>query len=273
MQRIVRVRRIANPSSRRRKSTASTRRRKRATPRRRHRSRSKNPLRVITLGAINPRRAKVKRRRKASTTRRRTTRRRNASYTARPRRRTGRATSRRRNATRIVVRRNRRRRRNQLGGAVAGQVQEIFGGLVGVSATKFIAQALGTNMPNLTATPIMASMTSIGAAFVAGWLGGMWDRRFGNAVRFGGLMQAGSVMLNAFIPAIGGQLSLRGMRGLGDLVPGAYPVPQNPLNPGQANYPAYGRPMPIPAGNGNGTFGPGAPVTMNGVARAFGRAF
>jgi hypothetical protein len=172
---------------------------------------------------------------------------------------------RRRNATRIVVRRN-RRRRNQ--GAVAGQLQEVFGGLVGVSATKFIASALPAN---LTGTPIMASLSSIAAAFAAGWVGSMWDKRFGDAVRFGGLMQAGSVMLNAFIPSIGGQLALKGLRGLGDLVPGAYPVPQNPLNPAQANYPSYGRPMPVAAGNG--TYGAGAPVTMNGIHRAFARAF
>lgn len=212
----------------------------------------------------------MKKRRKRTTARR--TRRRNASYTARPRRRTRRRISaaprrRRRNATRIVVRRSNRRRRNQLGGAMAGQVQEIFGGLVGVTATKFISNALPAN---LKSTPIMASLSSIGAAFAAGWLGGLWNRQFGAAVRFGGLMQAGSVLLNAFIPAIGSQLALQGMRGLGDLVPGAYPVPQNPLNPNQANYPAYGRPIPVAA---NGTYGAGAPVTMNGVSRAFGRAF
>lgn len=145
--------------------------------------------------------------------------------------------------------------------------EAVLGGLVGVTAAKLIPAALPGN---LIATPTMRILSSVASAFGAGWVAGKMSPRFGDAVLFGGLMQAGSIILNAFVPAIGGQIGLNGMRGLGELMAGAYPVPQNPLNPNQANYPAYGRPM---VAAGNGTYGPTAPVTMNGLARAFGPAF
>ena len=66
-------------------------------------------------------------------------------------------------------------------------------------------------------------------------------------------MQTGSMVLNAVLPnfRVGGvPLALSG---LGDLVPGRFPVPQNPLR----------IPAPAPAQ---------ARVTMNGLARAYGVA-
>jgi len=140
----------------------------------------------------------------------------------------------------------------------------VFGGLLGVTATKMIP---GVLPGQLTGTPIMASLTSVGVAWGIGELAKrMFDRSLGEAVQFGGYMQAGSVILNAFIPQIGGQIALRGMRGLGELVQGAFSVPQNPLNPMQANYPAYGQMAVGPAENG-------VTPTMNGLARAFPSAF
>ena len=155
-----------------------------------------------------------------------------------------------------------RRRRNPtlFGGNVstAQMTEAIIGGLVGVTATKTITAAAPGQ---LVATPIMRVVTSIASALASGWVAKMVSPRFGDAVMFGGLMQAGSVALNTFIPSVGGTIGLSG--GLGDLVPGAYPVPQNPLNPAQLNYPAYG----------GGAYGATAPVEMNGIGRAFGRAF
>jgi hypothetical protein len=281
MQNIIRVQRVANPSSKRRKATKTSASRRKVSARRRRRS---NPLRVLTLGASNPRRKKVaarkttrRRRRRsvlASTTRRRRTiRRRRANPVARTRRAANPA--RRRNATRITIRRTRRnsaRRRNpQLFGtnvSTGKMVEAVLGGLVGVTAAKLIP----ANLPgNFTGTPVMRILSSVASAFAAGWVGDKVSRPFGDAVLFGGLMQAGSLALNSFIPSIGTQIGLSGVRGgLGELMAGAFPVPQNPLNPNQANYPLYGRPIMAAA---DATYGTGAPVAMNGIARAFGRAF
>lgn len=265
MQNIIRVARVANP----RKSSARRRR--------------SNPLRAITLGASNPRRARKKMARRKTTRRRRATaarpvrrRRRNTALGSVRRRARRNPARRRRNATRITIRRTRRRngasrRRNpSLFGArvsAAQMTEAVLGGLVGVTAAKMIPGALPGQ---LTGTPTMRVLSSVASAFLAGWAAGKVSPRFGDAVLFGGLMQAGSLALNTFVPSIGTQIGLSGIRGgLGELMAGAYPVPQNPLNPAQANYPAYGRPM-VAAG---GTYGAGAPVTMNGLSRAFGTAF
>lgn len=266
MQQIIRVRRISNPRTRRKSTRVSARRGRRKAAR----SRSRNPLRVLTLGASNPRSATVRRKRRKRTTASRTRRRRTALSAAPRRRRRNyrhRAANprrrRRRNQTRIVIRRN-RRRRNQFGGA-SGQVKAVFGGLLGVTGTKLIP---GVLPGNLTATPIMASLTSVAAAWGVGELvKRMLGKELGEAYQFGGYMQAGSVVLNAFVPAIGGQIALRGVRGLGELVSAAFPIPQNPLNPMQANYPIYGQ-----AGAAVGA-GNGVTPNMNGLARAFPSSF
>lgn len=138
-----------------------------------------------------------------------------------------------------------------------------MGGLVGVTAAK----TLPTFLPlNLISTPLMRIVSSGASAFLAGWLAGRFSQPFGDAVLFGGLMQTGSMALNAFIPSVGSQIGLSG--GLGELMAGAYPVPQNPLNPYQSNYP-----RPMVAASSDGTYGNGAPVTMNGLTRAFRRAW
>jgi hypothetical protein len=212
----------------------------------------------------------VTRKRRKRNTRPRSRRRRNAlSAAPKRRRRTYRHRAaaprrRRRNQTRIVIRRNRRaRRRNPFGGGPSSQIKAVMGGLLGVTGTKLIPAALPGN---LTGTPIMASLTSVAAAWGVGEIvKRILGRELGEAYQFGGYMQAGSVVLNAFVPSLGGQLSLKGMRGLGELVSAAYPIPQNPLNPMQANYPAYGRAVG-PADNG-------VTPSMNGLARAFPVAF
>jgi hypothetical protein len=76
---------------------------------------------------------------------------------------------------------------------------------------------------------------------------------FGGAVTFGGYMQTGSMALNAILPnfTVGGiPLALSGM---GEFMPGQFPVPQNPLR----------IPAPAPAQ---------ARITMSGLSRAFGNA-
>lgn len=269
MAAIVRVRRVANPAKRRRagsrrrlspaqiaagfgggrrKSSATRSSSVRRKARRKKSSasrRSSNPALVVTLGPANPSRKKgtttMARRRRKATTRRRTTRARRRSNpisaAANPRRRRARRRAmnpRRRSVRRISARRGRRRNPSLFGSTISGGklMQAVAGGLVGVTATKMIVPALP---PQLTGTPLMRSVSSIAVAFGSGWLMGKVDRDLGSAVLFGGLMQAGSVMLNAFVPSIGGQIALAG---LGDYVPAYFSQPENPIMRGYRALPA-----------------------------------
>jgi len=133
----------------------------------------------------------------------------------------------------------------------------IGGGLVGVAAAKLLPRTLGS-----TFSGIPGGMGQYGglvltgvSAWAAGWAASKFvSPTFGSAVLFGGLMQLGSVALNMFLPsfAVGGvPLALNGM---GEFVPGQFSVPQNPLR--------------LPAAPA-----PTARVEMNGLNRAYGRAF
>jgi hypothetical protein len=123
--------------------------------------------------------------------------------------------------------------------------QAVLGGLVGVTAAKLIPAAMPAN---LRSTATMRVIVTGASAFAAGFIAGKVNKTFGDAVLFGGLMQTGSQLLNAFVPSVGQQI------GLGELVEGRFVVPQNPLR----------LPPPAPAAQ--------ARVTMNGLTRAFGTA-
>jgi hypothetical protein len=127
----------------------------------------------------------------------------------------------------------------------------VLGGLIGVTAAKLIPGLLPAS---LLGSPIMRIVISGASAWAAGMVATKVSGPFGNAVLFGGLMQTGSLALNAFIPSIGGQI---GLRGLGDIVPGYFPVPQNPIYPG--TQPMAG---PVTARTG-----------ANGIGRAWGPAW
>ena len=145
------------------------------------------------------------------------------------------------------MRRNRRhtyrsRRRNPMifGQSSAKEIAfMVAGGLVGVAATKYLPTMLPTNLTGAMggAGGFMQVGISVAGAFVAGWIGGMWDRSFGDAVLFGGLMQAGSQLLSLFLNPNPLALS-----GLGDIVATrGFVVPQNPvLQPIAAPAPAKG---------------------------------
>jgi len=102
----------------------------------------------------------------------------------------------------------------------------VGGGLVGVAATKFLPTLIPSSLTaSLGTSPIIGVGMTIAGAFVASWLAKKVSSEFGDAVLFGGLMQAGSVLLTAFAPAsLSSQLALSGM---GDIVPGWFAVPQN----------------------------------------------
>jgi hypothetical protein len=260
---------------------------KRKSPRSRARRRTTNPgPLVVTLGAVNPRRRKTK---VATRRRRRTRRNAGGRFTARPvhrRRRRRVAVSnprrrrrahsngpvyhrrRRRNPPRVVVRYRRRRsnarhhrRRSSRNPSLFGHsitstggLKLIGGGIVGVAAAKFLPTMLPSGIVGTFGSSAIGRVVITGASAVAaGWAAGKVDKAFGEGVLFGGLMQAASVALNAFLPGF----SIGGVPlGMGDLMNGSFTVPQNPIR--------AAIPPPPPAN---------ARVTMNGLARAYGAAY
>jgi hypothetical protein len=237
--------------------------------------RTHNPALIVTLGATNPHRrrnpvAKTKRRRKATAHRRRHTsnprrvvrRRRRSNPVARRRRRRSNATKkviiRYRNRKRSNPRRHHRRNPSLFGESItsSGGMKIVGGALAGVVVAKFAPTLLPTSMLGSLGSSNVGKVVITGVSAVAGaWLIGKWDRRIGEAALLGGLMQTASVALNSFLPSIYQSLGI----GLGDLMPGAYSVPQNPIRAGIA-------PPAAPVGGQ-------ARVTMNGLTRAYGQAF
>jgi hypothetical protein len=216
---------------------ARTRRRRRTTARNSRRRRV----------ARNPRRYTRRRRRAANPVFRRRRRRR---AVANPRRR-------RRYS---VVRRNRRRRSRRnpslFGHSITSTqgIKLIGGGIAGVIASKFIPTMLPVSMLGSLGSSAIGRVVITGiSAVAAGWAAGKVDPLFGEGVLFGGLMQTVSVAFNAFLPSLYSSLGV----GLGDLLPGQFVVPQNPIR--------AAIPPPAPPAN--------ARVTMNGLARAYGAAF
>jgi len=246
------------PTARRRKSSAKRRKVAR-----------RNPALLVTLGAVNPNKgtktvARRKRTRKVANFRRRrrtttaTRRRRRNTATkivvmaprrANPRRRTR---AKRRNPS-VGIRRRRRsftRRRSNpslLGMSVTSSqaLKMIAGGLIGVTAAKTLTAMLPAMF---LSSPILRIIASGAVAFASGMLVGRLDPTLGGAVAFGGYMQTGSMALNTFIPTLGSRLSL------GELMPGQFPIPQNPISGGQFS-------------------GPAPRVTTSGINRAFSPAF
>ena len=178
-----------------------------------------------------------------------------------------------RNATRVVVvaprrnkrrstakrranprRRTHRRRNPMLMGAnvsTTTMAKAVAGGLVGVAAAKFIPTLIPSQFVN---SNLMRTIATGVSAFAAGMLAKkVGGNPFGDAVLFGGLMQTGSVALNAFLPGVARTL---GITGMGDLVDARFSIPENPLR---------GIPAAPAAANAN--------VSMSGIGRAFRPAF
>lgn len=248
-------RKRSNPKRRVAKRRVARRTRAVNPVRRRRRS---NPAHILSLGLINPRPStgRTKKRRKNTVAKTRVRRRRSAK--SNPRRR-------RRNTVKVIVRRRRRhasasnprrrkarrsnpsRRRvgarrgrrnpNMFGRSMSGfeAVKAIGGGLAGVAITKAIPNMLPASL--VSSSPFMATITSVVVAVGAGMLAKAIlksDPIIGDSIMFGGLMQAGSVALNSFLPSVGTIIGLQGLgNGMGDIVPGRFPVPMNPIMAGQ----------------------------------------
>jgi hypothetical protein len=239
-------------------------------PHKRHKANKRrssgNPAHLLTLGLVNPYtkgKKKVATKTKIAKKAKHITRRkRHVVAASNPRRRAASNPRRkRRNSTRIVVMAPKHRngkRRSSRNPRLFGQevtmlnaAKMVAGGLVGVTATKTIVPMLPST---LISTPIGATVAAIAVAIAGGWAIGKVSMEFGNAFAFGGLMQAGSVLLNAYVPGAS-QFALQGYRGMGEFVPGAFAVPQNPVligaTPsvsvgGAAGRPALNRAYPRP---------------------------
>ena len=197
------ARRVATVNPRRK-----VRARRRKAPARKRRS--VNPALLVTLGAVNPRGGSQWQQGRDA---------RRPVRASNPRRR-------RRNATRVVVtaprRRNRRtshrrrsvaRRRNPaaFGLRGAGMAKAIVAGMAGMAAAKFIptlipGQFVQGNLMRTVATGASAFVAQMIAKAV------VKDPTVSDAVLFGGLIQTGSVALNAFLPAHGSASRLGGHR-------------------------------------------------------------
>ena len=265
---------------------AALKRRRHKNPRvsanRRKRRKSSNPAPLIlTLGAINPKRNKKRSNPVAKT---KTNRRRRRNPVARRRNRKSNprrvvvknvhhyhTRRRKRRNPRVVVvsranRRHHRRhhRRNPISTTMFGQplfgknsLELVGGGLLGLVAAKFIPTLFPASLTgSISGTSIGRVVISGVSAVLAGWGGSKISPQLGQGMLFGGMIQTASVALNAFLPSVYGQLNPQ----LGDLMPGAFSVPQNPLR----------LPPPPPAALPAGSQ---ARVTMNGLARAYGSAF
>ena len=136
--------------------------------------------------------------------------------------------------------------------------KQVLGGLVGVTVTKAVPGMLPSSF---TGSPITLTASSIATALIAGFITRKVAPDLASAVMFGGLMQAGSVALNAFLPSVGSTI---GLSGLGDLIgPASFTVPQNPL--WLASHPPVAQVAAGSQGMKN--------VNMSGLARAYPPAF
>ena len=127
-------------------------------------------------------------------------------------------------------RRNTRRRNPQLFGHTMGPAdlaKTTLSVLVGVTIAKLVPPMLPAS---LTSSPAMRVIVTGVVAFLSGLGANKLGPDIGSGVLLGGLAQTASQALNAFVPSIGAQIGLSGGRGMGYLVPGGFPVPQNPVN-------------------------------------------
>ena len=114
------------------------------------------------------------------------------------------------------------------------------GVLVGVAATKYLPTLIPASLTSSLGTGSFVSVLVTGAgAFAAGFLARkVSPGAFADAVLLGGLAQTASAALNAFAPPTwAGRLALSGV---GDIIPGSYVVPQNPIKSAVIPMPSTG---------------------------------
>jgi hypothetical protein len=117
---------------------------------------------------------------------------------------------------------------NPFGTSTKDMVTMAGGILVGVAATKYIPSLLPASILPAGSSPWTGILITGASAFAAGWAAHKFmPGSFANGVVAGGIALTLSQVLNQLAPpAISAQLALSG---LGDILPGYYVVPQNPI--------------------------------------------
>lgn len=103
---------------------------------------------------------------------------------------------------------------------------------VGVMATKFIQRMIPASIiPSAGGFLTAAAVTGV-SAYAAYMVAQRFARSYAPWVLAGGMAQTISVLVNGIMPGfqVGGvPFGLSGGRGMGELMPGSFPVPQNPV--------------------------------------------
>jgi hypothetical protein len=134
----------------------------------------------------------------------------------------------------------------------------IGGGFTGLIVAKTLPSLLPSSSIGSSSTGKF--VLALASAWAGAWAGRKFvSSSFGDGVLFGGMIQAGSIALDAFLPAVYSSLGI----GLGDLMPGKFPVPQNPIRAALAS-----KQIAAPVAPGSTPR-----VAMSGLTRAFGSAF
>ncbi len=136
----------------------------------------------------------------------------------------------------------------------------VGGGLAGVWGTKYAVNYLKTtSLGSMINTPIATVIADIivgtGMGYAIRRYAPAQFKTFGEGMMFGSWMQAGSDVISGY--GSGTPLSRLALNGyqrpsMGMLQPGSFPVPQNPILAGNAQYAQ--QMMPAPAPNLSGAF-------------------
>lgn len=125
---------------------------------------------------------------------------------------------------RTLAKRNAHRRRasNPFGAPSSGTIKTGFGVFLGFSAAKKIPPMLG---PGANSSPVMSLVSTAAVAAIATFIA----RKFApgslaDGVMWGGVGGVINVAWNAWAPS-----PFSGYLGVGDLVPGSFPLPQGPV--------------------------------------------
>lgn len=193
---------------------------------------------------------------------------------------------RRRNGPKIIVMRpnkkryNRRHhRRNPMSTELFGQplfgrnsLEVILGAFGGLILAKFIPTVFPTSITGGIASSSIGRVVISGIAAVVGaWAVSKVSGPAGQGALLGGMVQTLSIALNAFLPSA--YTSVSQYATLGDLTPGSYPVPQNPILAGRVPVAMLPAPSPSSAmqsgGGGQVRLTPG----QSGLGRTYGAAY
>lgn len=175
--------------------------------------RRSNPLQMVTLGLVNPRKKgrMTKTKRRSSNPKRRTAKRRNTKVVVLARK----------NKRRTSHHSARRRSNPSIGGVSGKGVLELVGGgLAGVAlgriAPSFLPAALVSN-------PLFAAGSVAAIGYFAGMLAGKMgvSRNLADGITYGSWMEAGSMLITNFLPGLN--------LGLGVFTPAAFNEPDNPV--------------------------------------------